>query len=138
MNNYSETQTEVVLPSVWQHKYWPRSKLLVSSSDNVPISLNHPGVDTIVKFEIDTSTKSHRETGFIHMKIVEAKDRLQLWTVNIDLLDRNSKQRMSKRLEGWSIRSVVLELNSSEEVLQTRVDRSTSLRSGEIVFTKVK
>ena len=137
MKDYSKTQAKVVLPSVRKDKQWTRSQLLVAATDDIPICLDHPRVDFVVDLEIDTTPECHGETGFVHIKVVEAKDWLQLWTVNINLLDRNAKQRMCKRLECWSIGFVVLELNSTEEVLKTRVDCSASLWSGVIIFTKV-
>jgi hypothetical protein len=50
-------------------------RLLIAAIDDVPVNLDHPYIDLVVKLDIETATESHREAGLVSMKVADAEER---------------------------------------------------------------
>jgi hypothetical protein len=60
------------LKGSWRQHY---SRLLIAAIDDVPVNLDHPYIDLVVKLDIETATESHREAGLVSMKVADAEER---------------------------------------------------------------
>src|SRR6185503_73053 len=148
MDHDPDTQTQIVLTRTlykegrpdclkrsWR-QYDPR--LLIAAIDDVPVYLNNSHIQSVVQLDVESATKSHRETRFIRMKVTDAEDRRQVRAIDVKFLNGDSEEGMPKRLECWSIFRIIFYLNAAEKVLQRRIDRPTSERTREIVLTQME
>jgi hypothetical protein len=148
MNYDPKTQPQIILRLIRQdeglayrlkrswHQY--DSELLISSTNDIPISLHDPGIKAVINFDIDAAAKGHCKACLIDVKVADAKDSGQLRTVNVNLLISHAKQGVGERFESRAIMSIVLNLQATEEVLYGCIHRTASLGSSKVVLAKME
>ena len=147
MDHNTDTDTQVILARArddegcsnrlegsWR-KHDPR--LLIATINNVPVDLNNAQVEPLIELNVESTTKGHRETRLICMKVADAEERRQLRAIDVYFLNGDPEQRVPKWLERWSIFGVVFYLNAAEEVLQCSINGAASERTSEFVFTQM-
>jgi hypothetical protein len=148
MNYDPKTQPQIILRLTRQdeglayrlkrswHQY--DSELLVSSTNDIPVSLYDPGIKAVINFDINAAAKGHCKACLIDVKVADAKDSGQLRTVNVNLLISYAKQCVGERFESRAIMTVVFQLHAAEEVLDGCIHRTASLGSSKIVLAKME
>jgi|ERR1043166_7665006 len=148
VNYYPSTQAQIILPGSryyerrshglmgsWDEDY---SYLLVAPVDDVPVDLNRTHVETMIYFEINTATEGHGEARLPGVKVANAEHRRQLRAVDIHFLIGETKQCVPEGLEPWPIVRIVLDRDSTEDVVDCGIDCATPCRAGKIILTQMK
>ena len=148
MDHDADTEPQIVLSRARDHEWCSDclkrsrrqhySRLLIAAIDDVPVNLKNPYIELVIELDVETATKSHGEAGLVSMKVVDAKERRQLRTIDVEFLNGDAEECVPEGLECWTIFRIVFYLNAAKEILQGCIYRAVSQRPVELVFTQVK
>ena len=119
MNDNTHAEANVVLSSAWQYQRASNcpGKLLLAAANEIQVNFSGAKVKPVVESNIHSSADSKCKTGFVSTYTVNAEDRKQIRAFQINFLNGPSGDPVSERLEYWTILRIVLELNSSKDVV---------------------